>query len=268
MLDRDGFRPNVGIILVNQKNQVFWGKRIRTHSWQFPQGGIDRGESPEQAMFRELHEEVGLKPDHVQIIARTRDWLRYEVPDRFIKREARGHYRGQKQIWFLLQLVGHDWDLNLRATDHPEFDAWRWNDYWVPLELVVEFKRGVYKMALNELSRYLPFGERMGERLGERWNRDVSRDERPAGEPADLQFEQIDQRRRPYGNFATAPGRGFGALRERSSRLAEPELPPGASFDPHPAEQYEQDHAQAFTQQHPHDEANDHHDDLGKHHHE
>jgi len=156
MLDRDGFRPNVGIILLNQKNQVFWGKRIRTHSWQFPQGGIDRGETPEQAMIRELHEEVGLLPEHVCIVARTRDWLRYEVPDRFIRRDARGHYKGQKQIWFLLQLVGHDWDLNLRATNHPEFDAWRWNDYWVPLDSVVEFKRGVYETALIELSRYLP----------------------------------------------------------------------------------------------------------------
>jgi 8-oxo-dGTP pyrophosphatase MutT (NUDIX family) len=130
MLDRDGFRPNVGIILLNQKNQVFWGKRIRTHSWQFPQGGIDRGETPEQAMVRELHEEVGLLREHIRIVARTRDWLRYEVPDRYIRRDARGHYKGQKQIWYLLQLVGHDWDLNLRATDHPEFDAWRWNDYW------------------------------------------------------------------------------------------------------------------------------------------
>jgi putative (di)nucleoside polyphosphate hydrolase len=78
------------------------------------------------------------------------------VPDRFIRRDARGHYKGQKQIWFLLQLVGHDWDLNLRATDHPEFDAWRWNDYWVPLEAVVEFKRGVYELALTELARFLP----------------------------------------------------------------------------------------------------------------
>jgi putative (di)nucleoside polyphosphate hydrolase len=156
MLDRDGFRPNVGIVLLNQKNQVFWGKRIRTHSWQFPQGGIDRGETPEQAMFRELHEEVGLQPEHVCVVARTRDWLRYEVPDRYIRRDARGHYKGQKQIWFLLQLVGHDWDLNLRATDHPEFDAWRWNDFWVPLDAVVEFKRGVYEMALTELSRFLP----------------------------------------------------------------------------------------------------------------
>ncbi len=156
MLDRDGFRPNVGIILLNQKNQVFWGKRIRTHSWQFPQGGIDRGENPEQAMFRELQEEVGLLPEHVRIVARTRDWLRYEVPDRYIRRDARGHYKGQKQIWFLLQLVGHDWDLNLRATNHPEFDAWRWNDYWVPLDVVVEFKRGVYELALTELARFLP----------------------------------------------------------------------------------------------------------------
>jgi putative (di)nucleoside polyphosphate hydrolase len=159
MLDRDGFRPNVGIILLNQRNQVFWGKRIRTHSWQFPQGGIDRGETPEQAMIRELHEEVGLHPEHVSIVARTRDWLRYEVPDRYIRRDARGHYKGQKQIWFLLKLLGHDWDLNLRATDHPEFDAWRWNDYWVPLEAVVEFKRGVYETALTELARYLPRNE-------------------------------------------------------------------------------------------------------------
>ena len=156
MLDREGFRPNVGIILLNARNQVFWGKRLRTHSWQFPQGGIKYGETPEQAMFRELHEEVGLLPEHVQIVARTRDWLRYEVPDHFIRRDARGHYRGQKQIWFLLRLVGRDSDMNLRATDHPEFDAWRWNDYWVPLDVVIEFKRDVYEMALTELARFLP----------------------------------------------------------------------------------------------------------------
>ena len=156
MLDREGFRPNVGIVLLNARNQVFWGKRLRTHSWQFPQGGINYGESPEQAMFRELHEEVGLHPDHVRILARTRDWLRYEVPEHFIRKDARGHYRGQKQIWFLLRLMGRDSDLDLRATDHPEFDAWRWNEYWVPLELVIEFKRDVYQMALIELARFLP----------------------------------------------------------------------------------------------------------------
>lgn len=156
MLDREGFRPNVGIVLLNHRNQVFWGKRLRTHSWQFPQGGIKYGETPEQAMYRELHEEVGLLSEHVKVLARTRDWMRYEVPERFIRRDARGHYRGQKQIWFLLQLTGKDSDMNLRATDHPEFDAWRWNEYWIPLDIVIDFKRDVYQMALSELSRYLP----------------------------------------------------------------------------------------------------------------
>jgi len=206
MLDRDGFRPNVGIILLNQKNQVFWGKRIRTHSWQFPQGGIDRGESPEQAMFRELHEEVGLQPEHVRIVARTRDWLRYEVPDRYIRRDARGFYKGQKQIWYLLQLLGHDWQLNLRATDHPEFDAWRWNDYWVPLDVVVEFKRGVYEMALTELSRFLPRTETRNRYL--RGNARMRESSQP---PARRSLEVSVQ------------------------LVSAMELPPGASFDPDPA---------------------------------
>ena len=155
MLDREGYRPNVGIILLNHQNEVWWGKRVREHSWQFPQGGIKHGETPEQAMYRELEEEVGLRSEHVKIIGRTRDWLRYEVPDHFIKREVRGHYKGQKQIWFLLRMVGRDCDVNLRISDHPEFDAWRWHDYWVPLDVVIEFKRDVYMRALQELSRFL-----------------------------------------------------------------------------------------------------------------
>ena len=134
MLDRDGYRPNVAIVIVNGKNQVFWGKRIREHSWQFPQGGINSGETPEQAMFRELREEVGLEPQHVRILGRTREWLRYDVPQHWIKREWRGSYRGQKQIWYLLRLIGRDNDVRLRASDHPEFDAWRWHDYWIPLD--------------------------------------------------------------------------------------------------------------------------------------
>ncbi len=171
MLDREGFRPNVGIILLNHRNQVFWGKRIRTHSWQFPQGGIKHGESPEQAMFRELHEEVGLLPEHVRIVARTRDWLRYEVPQHFIRKDARGHYKGQKQIWFLLQLMGRDCDMNLRASTHPEFDAWRWHEYWVPLETVIEFKRDVYQLALSELARFLPKPQNGGGGGGNRYLR-------------------------------------------------------------------------------------------------
>jgi putative (di)nucleoside polyphosphate hydrolase len=155
MLDREGYRPNVGIILTNQRNEVFWGKRIREHFWQFPQGGIDKGETPEQAMFRELYEEVGLKPEHVRIMGRTRSWLRYEVPQHWVRREGRSHYRGQKQIWFLLRLTGRDSDVQLRASNKPEFDAWRWSDYWIPLDTVIEFKRGVYESALKELAHIL-----------------------------------------------------------------------------------------------------------------
>ncbi len=155
MLDRDGYRPNVAIVIANGRNQVFWGKRIREHSWQFPQGGINTGETPEAAMYRELREEVGLLPQHVRVLGRTRDWLRYDVPQHWIKREWRGSYRGQKQIWYLLRLTGRDTDVSLRATDHPEFDAWRWHDYWIPLENVIEFKRDVYRRALVELERFL-----------------------------------------------------------------------------------------------------------------
>jgi putative (di)nucleoside polyphosphate hydrolase len=157
MLDREGYRPNVGIVLLNGSNEVFWGKRVGQHSWQFPQGGIQH---PEEAMYRELHEEVGLLPEHVQIIGRTRDWLRYDVPEEFLRRQTTGRmqrasYRGQKQIWFLLRLTGHDSDIHLRATEHPEFDAWRWHPYWIELDTVVDFKREVYELALSELARYL-----------------------------------------------------------------------------------------------------------------
>jgi putative (di)nucleoside polyphosphate hydrolase len=166
MLDREGYRPNVGIVLLNARNEVFWGKRVGQHSWQFPQGGIQHGESPEQAMYRELQEEVGLLPEHVQIIGRTRDWLRYDVPEEYLRRQHatrvhRAAYRGQKQIWFLLRLVGLDSDIQLRASEHPEFDAWRWVPFWIQLDGVIDFKREVYQLALSELARYLARGLRM-----------------------------------------------------------------------------------------------------------
>ncbi len=166
MLDREGYRPNVGIVLLNSHNEVFWGKRVGQHSWQFPQGGIQHGESPEQAMYRELYEEVGLLPEHVQIIGRTRDWLRYDVPEEFLRRQHtsknhRASYRGQKQIWFLLRLVGLDSDIHLRASEHPEFDAWRWVPFWIQLDSVIDFKREVYQLALSELAHYLSRGMRM-----------------------------------------------------------------------------------------------------------
>jgi len=166
MLDREGYRPNVGIVLLNSRNEVFWGKRVGQHSWQFPQGGIQHGESPEQAMYRELQEEVGLLPEHVQIIGRTRDWLRYDVPEEYLRRQNatrvhRAAYRGQKQIWFLLRLVGLDSDIQLRASEHPEFDAWRWVPFWIQLDAVIDFKREVYQLALSELARFLSRGMRM-----------------------------------------------------------------------------------------------------------
>jgi putative (di)nucleoside polyphosphate hydrolase len=162
MLDKEGYRPNVGIVLANQRNEVFWGKRVNQHAWQFPQGGIQHGETPLQAMYRELEEEIGLGHGHVRILGRTRDWLRYEVPQQRMRSNDRarndsrgGAYRGQKQIWFLLRMVGRDCDVKLRASGHPEFDAWRWHEYWVPLETVIDFKRDVYQQALTELHRFL-----------------------------------------------------------------------------------------------------------------
>ncbi|HYP68191.1 MAG TPA: RNA pyrophosphohydrolase [Thiobacillaceae bacterium] len=173
MIDREGYRPNVGIILCNARNQVFWAKRIKQHAWQFPQGGIQAGETPEAAMYRELNEEIGLAPQHVRILGRTRNWLRYEVPDSWVRRDCRGIYRGQKQIWFLLRLTGRDCDVSLRATDHPEFDAWRWNEYWIELDSVVEFKREVYRRALEELERFLARDVRYLRRGGPRRERPV-----------------------------------------------------------------------------------------------
>jgi putative (di)nucleoside polyphosphate hydrolase len=167
MLDRDGYRPNVGIILVNARDCVFWGKRVNQHAWQFPQGGIKAGESPEQAMYRELEEEIGLKPGQVRILGRTRHWLRYDVPEKWIRRDWRGTYRGQKQIWYLLRLLARDCDVKLRASGHPEFDAWRWSDYWVPLDAVIEFKREVYQQALTELHRFLGIHRRARPRPAE-----------------------------------------------------------------------------------------------------
>ncbi len=155
MIDSDGYRPNVAIVLCNSDDKVFLGKRLKEDAWQFPQGGIDGGETPEQAMYRELGEEVGLDRGHVELIGRTRGWLKYDVPSRWLKTNKKRNYRGQKQIWFLLRMIGSDSDVSLQRTSYPEFDAWKWGEYWVPLNSIIKFKRKVYRDALVELSTYL-----------------------------------------------------------------------------------------------------------------
>jgi len=160
VIDSDGYRPNVGIILTNSDGRLLWARRIRQDAWQFPQGGIRAKESPEQAMYRELGEEIGLQPQHVNVLGATRGWLRYRLPERFIRRHQKPVCVGQKQVWFMLRLVSQDSYVRLDLSDKPEFDNWRWVDYWRPLDEVVSFKRTVYKKALNELAPLIfPEGE-------------------------------------------------------------------------------------------------------------
>ncbi|MCL6415127.1 RNA pyrophosphohydrolase [Aestuariirhabdus sp. Z084] len=152
MIDADGFRPNVGIILANTQGQVLWAKRIGQDAWQFPQGGINQNESVEQALYRELTEEVGLGQSDVNIIACTRGWLRYRLPKRLVRRHSHPVCVGQKQKWFLLQLTSNDDRVDVDNGHSPEFDHWRWVSYWYPLGQVVSFKRDVYRRALKELA--------------------------------------------------------------------------------------------------------------------
>lgn len=156
MIDADGFRPNVGIILANPQGQVLWARRAGHDAWQFPQGGINDNESPEEAMYRELWEEVGLERRDVRILACTRGWLRYRLPRRFVRNDSRPLCIGQKQRWFLLELKSGDERVNLSCSSPPEFDGWRWVSYWYPLDQVVNFKREVYRRALLELAPRLP----------------------------------------------------------------------------------------------------------------
>ena len=155
MIDSDGFRANVGIMLFNKEGRLFWGRRRGMDAWQFPQGGIKKDEDAEDAMYRELREETGLLPEHVEIIASTNDWLRYWLPKRFIRQNTFPLCIGQKQIWYLLRLVADEGNVRLDAGNKPEFEEYIWIDYWDPVTQVVSFKRNVYQMALKELEPYL-----------------------------------------------------------------------------------------------------------------
>lgn len=151
MIDSQGYRENVGIVLANQNDQLFWARRINEKAWQFPQGGRDLDESLEQCLFRELYEETGLTPDHVDLLGRTQDWLYYDLPQPLVRHHQQPICIGQKQIWFALRLQVADDLIRLDATDSPEFDAWRWVSYWLPVDDVVAFKQQVYRSALMEL---------------------------------------------------------------------------------------------------------------------
>lgn len=164
MIDSDGFRPNVGIMLANDQGQLLWARRVGGHdAWQFPQGGISADESPEQALYRELHEEVGLSHDAVEVLGSTKGWLRYRLPRRFIREGQKPLCIGQKQKWFLLRLLEADAAVQLHLNDKPEFDHWQWVSYWYPLNQVISFKREVYRRAMKELA--LPLG-RHTDKLG------------------------------------------------------------------------------------------------------
>jgi putative (di)nucleoside polyphosphate hydrolase len=153
VIDTDGFRPNVGLIIFNDDGKLLWAKRIGQDAWQFPQGGIQRYESPEAAALRELREEVGLEPGDVQIVASTSRWLRYRLPSHLIRQRSQPLCIGQKQRWFLLRLVSDSSRIRFDMGDKPEFDNFTWVDYWEPADKVVSFKRKVYRKALEELQQ-------------------------------------------------------------------------------------------------------------------
>ena len=151
------YRPAVGIMLVNPAGLAFIGRRIDMPAglaaWQMPQGGIDPGESPREAAFRELEEEVGT--DKAEILAETEGWLHYDLPSDIASRMWSGRWRGQRQKWFLMRFTGEDSDIN-PATEHPEFDAWEWVEPQRLPDLIVPFKRQLYCDLLAEFREHLP----------------------------------------------------------------------------------------------------------------
>jgi len=155
MIDAQGYRANVGIILYNDAGRLFWCKRCGQNAWQFPQGGISENESPKEALYRELEEETGLVPGDVEIVSCSKDWLKYRLPPHLIRRRSFPKCIGQKQRWFLLRMAADESRINLEHSNTPEFDGWAWVDYWQPMHEVVFFKRNVYKRALTEFALIL-----------------------------------------------------------------------------------------------------------------
>ncbi len=161
MVDADGYRPNVGIVVANNRGQVLWARRVGGRdAWQFPQGGINADETPEEALYRELYEEVGLEAHCVKIVACTTGWLHYRLPRRLRRYDSEPDFKGQKQKWFLLEMLAGDDCVCMNQSPKPEFDHWRWVSYWYPVSQVVEFKRDVYRRALKELAPRLVVSQR------------------------------------------------------------------------------------------------------------
>lgn len=154
MIDKEGYRENVAIVIINKDRKVLWAKRANENAWQFPQGGVKSNEKIEDAMFRELKEEVGITKDKVKILGKTNDWLYYDVPKNWIRKDNY-LYKGQKQIWFLLEFLGGENDIFLKNATKPEFDNWSWIDYWIPNDKVIDFKRDVYSKALKQLAVFI-----------------------------------------------------------------------------------------------------------------
>ena len=152
MVDKDGFRSNVAIVIGDGNGRLFWAKRLGQTAWQFPQGGIDRGETVEDALYRELYEEVGLESGDVEIIQRSKKWLRYHIPQQMQRKHSKPLCIGQKQRWFFLQMNCDPDKVRFDSSGTPEFDDWQWVNYWYPVNSVISFKRTVYRNALQEFS--------------------------------------------------------------------------------------------------------------------
>ena len=145
------YRSNVGIMMVNKTGYIFVGQRLdnNQNAWQMPQGGIDAGEDPETAAYRELLEETGVNQQNVRFLASSSRWLSYDLPEDLIPTLWNGKFRGQKQKWFLFKFLGKDKDINI-ATEHPEFSKWKWISKENLLEEIVPFKKSVYENVLKE----------------------------------------------------------------------------------------------------------------------
>lgn len=156
MIDKNGFRSNVGIVICNHQQQLFWGQRARQkQAWQFPQGGMLSSETPKDTMLRELYEEVGLTPEDIEILAESSDWLKYTLPESLVWRKRKSERTvciGQKQKWFLVRLRQDKQSFHFNRHTKPEFSDYRWVDYWYPVEHVVDFKRDVYRRVLEEFA--------------------------------------------------------------------------------------------------------------------